>query len=33
MRTVRPTAAQALVGALANRFNEDGERFLAGGRH
>ncbi|MGN6549998.1 MAG: 3D-(3,5/4)-trihydroxycyclohexane-1,2-dione acylhydrolase (decyclizing) [Pararhizobium sp.] len=30
MKTVRLTAAQALVRYLANQFNEDGERFLAG---
>ncbi|QKV18516.1 3D-(3,5/4)-trihydroxycyclohexane-1,2-dione acylhydrolase (decyclizing) [Oricola thermophila] len=30
MKTVRLTAAQALVRYLSNQFNEDGERFLAG---
>ena len=30
MRTVRLTAAQALVRYLGNQFNEDGERFIAG---
>ena len=30
MKTVRLTAAQALVRYLANQFNEEGERFLAG---
>ncbi|HET7413872.1 MAG TPA: 3D-(3,5/4)-trihydroxycyclohexane-1,2-dione acylhydrolase (decyclizing) [Pararhizobium sp.] len=30
MKTVRLTAAQALVRYLANQFNEDGERFIAG---
>jgi len=30
MKTVRLTAAQALVRYLSNQFNEEGERFLAG---
>ena len=30
MKTIRLTAAQAMVRYLANQFNEDGERFLAG---
>ena len=30
MKTIRLTAAQALVRYLSNQFNEDGERFLAG---
>jgi 3D-(3,5/4)-trihydroxycyclohexane-1,2-dione acylhydrolase (decyclizing) len=30
MKTVRLTAAQALVRYLANQFNDEGERFLAG---
>ncbi len=30
MKTIRLTAAQALVRYLENQFNEDGERFIAG---
>ena len=30
MKTIRLTAAQAMVRYLSNQMNEDGERFLAG---